>query len=65
MTGVTYLYLGSMALLLPYYAGSWRVSGGVMGLLAGLGYLTATLVEGRKSRQVTPSTTPEMGSTSS
>ena len=65
ITGVTYLYLGSMALLLPYYAGSWGVIGGVMGLFAGLGYMTATLVEARKSRQATPSTTPEMGSTSS
>jgi len=65
LTGVTYLYLGSMALLLPYYAGSWGVTGGLLGLFAGLGYMSATLVEARRSRQVTPSTTPEMGSTSS
>ena len=65
ITGVSYLYLGIMALLLPYYAGSWGVIGGVIGLLAGLAYITATLVEARRSRQVTPSTTTEMGSTSS
>jgi len=65
ITGVTYLYLGSMALLLPYYAGSWGILGGIMGLIAGPGYMTATLVEARRSRQATPSTTPEMGSTSS
>jgi len=65
MTGVTYLYLGSMALLLPYYAGSWGVIGGLLGLFAGLGYMSATLVELRKSRQAAPSTTSEMGSTSS
>lgn len=65
ITGVSYLYLGSMALLLPDYAGSWGVTGGVLGLLAGLGYITATLVEARRSRQVTSSTTPEMGNISS
>ena len=65
IAGVAFLYLGSAALLLPDYAGSWGVIGGVLGLLAGLGYLTATLLEARKSRLVTPSTTPEMGSTSS
>ena len=65
ITGVTYLYLGIMALLLPYYAGSWGVIGGIIGLLAGLGYITATLVEARKSRQATPSTTNNLGGTSS
>ena len=65
ITGVTYLYLGSMALLLPYYAGSWGVIGGVMGLVAGLGYISAALVEAHRSTQATPSTTPEMESTSS
>jgi hypothetical protein len=65
ITGVTYLYLGSMALLLPGYAGSWGVTGGVLGLLAGLGYLTATLVEARKARQVTGSKGADTGSVSS
>ena len=65
LTEAAFLYLGGAALLLPDYAGSWGAIGGVLGLLAGLGYLTATVVEARKSRQVTTSTTPEMGSTSS
>ena len=65
ITGVTYLYLGIMALLLPYYAGSWGVIGGIVGLLAGLAYITATLVAARKSRQATPSTTTNLGGTSS
>jgi hypothetical protein len=65
LTGAAFLYLGSMALLLPDYAGSWGVTGGMLGLLAGLGYITVTLVEVRRSRQVAPSTTQEMGSTSS
>lgn len=63
IVGAAFLYLGGAAILLPDYAGSWGVIGGVLGLLAGLSYLTATLVEARKSRQVTPSTTPERGST--
>ena len=65
LTAAAFLYLGGAALLLPDYAGSWGVIGGVLGLLAGLGYITVTLVEARKSRQATPSTTPEVGSTSS
>jgi hypothetical protein len=52
ITGVTYLYLGGMAQLLPDYAGSWGVTGGILGLLGGVAYITATLVEARKSRQV-------------
>ena len=65
LTGAAFLYLGGAALLLPDYAGSWGTMGGVLGLLAGLGYIIATLVAARRSRQVTSSTTPEMGSTSS
>ena len=65
IAGAAFLYLGGAALLLPDYAGSWGTIGGVLGLLAGLGYLTATLLEVRRSRQVTPSTTPEVGSISS
>ncbi len=52
ITGVAYLYLGGMAQLLPDYAGSWGVIGGGLGLLGGVAYITATLVEARKSRQV-------------
>src|SRR3989440_5842681 len=52
ITGVTYLYLGGMAQLLPDYAGSWGVIGGGLGLLGGVACITATLVEARKSRQV-------------
>jgi len=53
IVGAAFLYLGGAALLLPDYAGSWGNIGGVLGLLAGLGYLTAMLVEARKARQVT------------
>src|SRR5947209_8896480 len=52
ITGVAYLYLGAMAELLSDYAGSWGVIGGMLGLLGGAVYITATLVEARKSRQV-------------
>jgi hypothetical protein len=51
IVGITYLYLGSMALLLPDYAGSWGTIGGVLGLLGGLGYITTTFVEARRTRK--------------
>jgi len=51
VTGVAYLYLGSMALILPDYAGSWGTIGGVLGLLGGLGYITTTFVEARRTRK--------------
>jgi hypothetical protein len=65
ITAVAYLYLGSMAVLLANYAGSWGIVGGAMGVLAGLGYITATLLEGRKSRQATSSTRAKEGGPSS
>ena len=49
--GITYLYLGSMALLLPDYAGSWGTIGGVLGLLGGLCYVTITLLEVQRTRK--------------
>ncbi len=51
IVGITYLYLGSMALLLPDYAGSWGTIGGVLGLLGGLGYISVALFEVQKSRR--------------
>ena len=51
IVGITYLYLGSMALLLPDYAGSWGTIGGVLGLLAGLSYITITLLEVQRTRK--------------
>jgi len=65
LTGAAFLYLGGAAILLPDYSGSWGVIGGVLGLLAGLGYLTATLLEARKAGQVTGSKAADTASTSS
>ncbi|HYX48865.1 MAG TPA: hypothetical protein VE843_03945, partial [Ktedonobacteraceae bacterium] len=49
--GIAYLYLGSMALLLPDYAGSWGTIGGVLGLLGGIAYISVTLFEIQRSRR--------------
>src|SRR5216683_320398 len=49
--GIAYLYLGSMALLLPDYAGSWGTIGGVLGLLGGLGYMSVILFEVQRTRR--------------
>lgn len=65
ITGVAYLYLGAMAELLPDYAGSWGVTGGVLGLLGGVAYIAVTLVEARKSRQVAASRAGGMSKVSS
>jgi|SRR5215469_16784738 len=65
LTGVAFLYLGGAALLLPDYAGSWGTMGGVLALFAGLGYLTATLLEARKAGQLTGSKAADTGSVSS
>jgi hypothetical protein len=51
MIGIAYLYLGSMALLLPDYAGSWGTIGGVLGLLGGLGYMSVILIEVQRTRR--------------
>jgi hypothetical protein len=45
LTGVAFLYLGVAALMLPDQAGSWGVIGGILALLAGAGYIAATLLE--------------------
>ncbi len=51
IVGITYLYLGSMALLLPDYAGSWGTIDGVLGLLGGLGYISVALFEVQRTRR--------------
>ncbi len=67
ITGVAYLYLGVAALMLPDHAGSWGTVGGVLGLLAGLGYIVATLFEmrrmGKRAQVTAPETAEAVGST--
>lgn len=52
ITGIAFLYLGIAALLLPDYAGSWGTTGGILGIIGGLGYIVSTFVEARKSKRV-------------
>ena len=54
ITGLSYLYLGVGALAIPFHDGSWGVTGGLLALSAGAGFLAATVYEGR--RQARPST---------
>ena len=51
IVGIAYLYLGSIALMLPDYAGSWGTTGGVLGLLGGLSYMSITLLEVQRTRR--------------
>src|SRR6266496_1518604 len=51
IVGITYLYLGNLALLLQDYAGSWGTIGGVLGLLGGLGYMSVILFEVQRTRR--------------
>jgi hypothetical protein len=49
--GIAYLYLGSIALILPDYAGCWGTIGGILALLSGLAYVSITLFEVQKTRR--------------
>lgn len=51
IVGITYLYLGSMALMLPDYAGSWGTIGGMLGLFGGVSYIVVTLFEVQRTRR--------------
>lgn len=52
IAGIAFLYLGSMAIVLTDYAGSWGTIDGVLGIVGGLGYTATTVVEMRRSRSV-------------
>jgi hypothetical protein len=52
IAGTAFLYLGSMALFLADYAGSWGTTDGVLGILGGLGYIATTVIEMRKGRSL-------------
>jgi hypothetical protein len=54
VTGAGLLCLSAAVFLLPHHAGSWCAVGGILGLLAGLGYLAATLFTTRKARKPIP-----------
>ncbi len=54
VTGLTYLYLGVGALAIPSHDGSWGVTGGLLALSAGAGFLAATVTEGRRQGRFSP-----------
>ncbi len=48
VTGVTYCFLGLIAMLIPYYAGSWGEAGGLFAIIGGFLYILFMLVEAEK-----------------
>jgi hypothetical protein len=52
LTGVVFLYLSLVALSVPDQAGSWGITGGILGLVGGAGYIGATLFEMHRRVQV-------------
>ena len=48
INAITYFYLGAAALTIPHHDGSWGVTGGVLALLGGAGFLAATIYEARR-----------------
>jgi len=64
LTGLVFIYLGVAALVLPNYAGSWGVTGGILALIGGLLYIAATIREARKamsdSSKALPSVAPNI-----
>jgi hypothetical protein len=52
LTGAAFLYLGAAALAVPDAPGSWGLTGGILALLCGAGYVALTLFEARRMAHV-------------
>lgn len=52
LTGAAFLYLGAAALAVSDAPGSWGVTGGILALLGGVGYIATTLFEARRTEHV-------------
>ncbi|CAN5866818.1 hypothetical protein BH18ACT11_BH18ACT11_16020 [soil metagenome] len=52
LTGATFLYLGAAALAVPDAPGSWGLTGGILALLCGAGYIALTFFEARRIARV-------------
>src|SRR5579884_1297286 len=59
LLGVSLLYLGVAALILPTNAGSWGIIGSILGMLGGAGFIAATFYEQRRTKQVAQVPTTE------
>ena len=49
LLGIVYLYLGIVAITIPYETGSWGTVGGILSILGGVAYLVLTIWEMRRS----------------
>jgi hypothetical protein len=52
LLGISYLYLGIVAISIPNEIGSWGMVGGILSLLGGVAYLVLTVWEMRRSTPV-------------
>jgi hypothetical protein len=48
LTGIAFIYLGVAALTVPTLPGSWGITGGILALIGGAGYIAATVLGGAR-----------------
>ena len=52
IVGLAFIYLGAVALQVPYHDGSWGIAGGLLATLGGCGFIATTVWEARNMRHV-------------
>ncbi len=50
-TGVTYIFLGIIAIIVPLYAGSWGYTGGILSIFTGMFYIALMIAEAGTIKQ--------------